>query len=155
MNFEQKYLQYKFKYLNLKNQVGGEPKFPNAGVSGSRVIIDRSRIAKVISSKLVSGIYEYTVEYVDVDPRVKIEHVKESRIISFPKNKINLNDANNILQPKTEIYFRNGGSKKKGRIIGIVENDNETYEVYDPTNIVFYDGIKFIQIERANITFSL
>ena len=156
MNYEQKYLKYKSKYNQLKCQLkGGAPKFPNADASGMRVIIDRSRVAKIESSKLVGGTYMYKITYVDKDPRVEEDNVNENRIISFPRNIRTINpDKYYIIEPKRKIFFTIGGIKKSGQIVRIIEDENETYDIFDPHNFFLIAGKPvYIQIPREYITF--
>jgi len=103
MSYEQKYLKYKQKYLNLKNLSGGAS-YSLSG-PGQRVIIDRIRIAKII--KVCDGatpagiVSSYDIEYVDVAPRTVLRNVSEDRIMLAP-NTVTRDDYK-ILAPDTRV----------------------------------------------------
>jgi hypothetical protein len=129
MDYKLKYLKYKKKYLDLKTQIGGQ-KFPNAGVSGKRVIINRNRVGKIISSSvLADGTNTYTVEYTDTHPRTQERNISEQNIINFPKNiRTLVQDTYVFLKPGTKIRYTVGPVTKEGFIKGIRDMDDEFYK---------------------------
>lgn len=151
MDYKLKYLKYKKKYLDLKTQIGGQ-KFPNAGVSGKRVIINRTRVGKIISSSvLADGTYTYTVEYTDTNPRTQESNISERNIINFPKNiRTLVQDTYGFLKPGTKIRYRVNSVTKDGFIKGIRDMDDEFYKCGPSSDKhTFLDDLT---IPRSNIT---
>jgi len=73
-------------------------------IFGSRVIIDRSRIAKIIDIIGTTGIKPtYKIEYVDVIPRKILDNVTEDRIINCPKSIVS--DTYKILKPTQKVKY--------------------------------------------------
>jgi len=126
MNYEIKYLKYKKKYLELKAQIGGASKFTPAGASNKRVIIDHNRMAKIISSITLDGNTTYIIKYVDSDPHIQEENVKESRIIRVPLSisRRIFYDKYKILQTGTKISYTKNGEIKIGYIKEIRNPDD-------------------------------
>jgi hypothetical protein len=152
MSYEQKYLKYKAKYIALKNQSGGG-KF-SLSVNGSRVIIDRKRIAKIITvcdnhSDLGIGSF-YAVDYVDTDPREREKNIKEDRIILCPRDI--KNDKHSILKPGIPVSIKDQFNKhalpRAAKIIQISDN-NGGDESYD---VIYLDDKKetYVKMNRIN-----
>jgi hypothetical protein len=141
MDFYNKYKKYKNKYLELKKLIGGGPGFKLGNVSGKRVIVKRSRIAKIISSvpiysKELGNTYSYTVEYTDRNPKTQESNITEKDIIHFPKNIKQDPDTYKIYQPgkKVRVCERPGVNTfvmkcYVGTIVKIRGVDDEYYEV--------------------------
>jgi hypothetical protein len=125
MNYEKKYLMYKSKYLNLKNQSGGGI-FP-LGTDGRRVIVDRKALAKIISvcenTDELGGRTLYTVDYVGQMVRKRESNISEDRIILAPNTFTN--DRRNIFQPNQEVIITNGVNKERAIIIKIRDTNGE------------------------------
>ena len=144
MNYEQKYLKYKNKYLNLKNQSGGG-KFP-LGTDGRRVIVDRKALAKIISvcenTDELGGRTLYTVDYVGQMVRRRESNITEDRIILAPNTFTN--DRRKIFQPNETVLITNGTNKERAFIIKIRDTggEGEFYSVLYPSRAVqIKDGI--------------
>jgi hypothetical protein len=125
MNYEQKYLKYKSKYLNLKNQ-SGSGKFP-LGTDGRRVIVDRKALAKIISvcenTAELGGKTLYTVEYVGQLERKRESNISEDRIILAPNTFTN--DRRKIFQPYQQVFITNGANRERAMIIKIRDTNGE------------------------------
>ena len=95
-----------------------------------RVIVDRRRIAKIISicqnSPDIGGNISYNIHYVDTDPRELEMNISENRLIRLPKNIIS--DKYQILQPGESVMVNNG-SEERGVINQIRDNVRECYSV--------------------------
>jgi hypothetical protein len=149
MNYEQKYLKYKGKYLDLKKQAGGG-KFL-LSVNGSRVIVDRNRIAKIITvcdthQDLGIGSF-YAVDYVDTNPREREKSIKEDRIILCPRDI--KNDKHIILRKGLPVLI---DGRRLATIIQIADNNggDESYDIkYDdgrPENFIKMNRISKIPL---------
>lgn len=98
-------------------------------IFGSRIIIDRSRIAKIIDIIGTTGIKPtYKIEYVDVTPRKILDNVTEDRIINCPKSISN--DKYQILKNGQKVIY----SSAEMKIISIRDPDKvggkECYSVF-------------------------
>jgi len=87
MNYENKYYKYKVKYLDLKNDIynqSGAAKFKIKD-NKKKVLVDGKRYARILEvhESARGDETEYTIEYVDVDPKIIETKVKKSRIINY------------------------------------------------------------------------
>ena len=170
--YQNKYLKYKNKYLSLKmntNQIGGAggggrggarpvllarraplgpvPVVAPAPASlfslNERVIVDRKRIAKIISicqnSPDIGGNISYNIHYVDKEPRQLETNIFVNRLIRLPKNIHS--DKYNILQPG-QLVMVNNGSEEPAVILKIRGNtETECYSVrYTSRAMMMKDG---------------
>jgi hypothetical protein len=153
MSYEQKYLKYKTKYLNLQNLNGGASF--SLSKPGQRVIIDRIRIAKII--KVCDGttpagiVSSYDIEYVDVAPRTVLRNVSEDRIMLAP-NTVTRDDYR-ILAPDTRVKV-NSVPTASAHIIKL-RNTGGIDEIY--TVQLFYksgDNLagRFADYKRSDLT---
>jgi hypothetical protein len=148
----QKYLKYKNKYLRLKEimQIGGA-KFP-INIEGIKVIVDRRRIAKVISvcenSQIeLDGKTTYTVDYLDKIVKEREANVKEERLIKLPKSI--MTDRYNILLPGERVVVLNRGMQRPATIIAIRDLDVETYSVkFDDEGHIIDNNVERSKISR-------
>ena len=114
MSYFQKYLKYKNKYLELKKQIGGAPKFKVDDV----VIVDRRKIGRILN--VYTGIesnIQYNIEYVSntitspADRSISVPYVgenpttvDESRLIIKPQI---IPNRSYILRPGLDIIYKN------------------------------------------------
>jgi hypothetical protein len=114
MSYFQKYLKYKNKYLELKKQIGGAPKFKVDDV----VIVDRRKIGKIrnVYTGKESNI-QYNIEYVSntitspADRSIPVPYVgenptmvDESRLIIKPQI---IPNRSYILRPGLDVVYKN------------------------------------------------
>jgi hypothetical protein len=119
--YEEKYLKYKDKYLELKKQIGGYHFSP-----GANVIIDRKRIARIsYVRKNHDGSYIYNIFYLD-NPSETLDNIKDDRIILLPKN---IKDVKyKIFQPFELITRKSDG---KNFMIVKIRNTGGESEIYE------------------------
>jgi adenosine deaminase CECR1 len=138
--------------LELKTQNGGDPKFPISGVSGKRVIINRSRIAKIISSNIKDGNYIYKIEYTDTEPRTQEDNILEKNIMNFPSNIHALNpDKYILLKPGQYVKYMFGSTERKGYILSIRNSESELYAITTKKQIYTFIDAETSNIPRENI----
>ena len=113
MSYFQKYLKYKNKYLELKKQIGGAPKFK----VGDVVIVDRRKIGRILNVYTGKNIPVYNIEYVSntitspADKSISVPYVgenpttvDESRLIIKPQI---IHNRSYILRPGLLVVYQN------------------------------------------------
>jgi hypothetical protein len=109
MSYFQKYLKYKNKYLELKKQIGGAPKFN----VGDVVIVDRRKIGRirdVIGKSNEPNIYRYNITFSNDEVALCKE---ELSLIVKPSS---IKDDAIILQPGQKVTI-SWGTTPSGKII--------------------------------------
>jgi len=106
-----------------------------------RVIVDRRRIAKIVSicqnSPDIGGKISYNVHYVDTNPRELQINISEDRLIRLPRN-IHT-DQYKILQRGQSVMVNNG-TEELALITQIRDNVRECYSVRYISRAMAYDA---------------